>query len=226
MNKTCSLLLAFALAACANSNSKTDSPPDPWATVGDEDPLASADLAETSGAALDEEATDDSATNRRGQLNVKVMINEEPLTVPVKILGEDDKIVAQGSAGDTFTLPPGQYVASAEVTNDEMLVDTPERRSEVVEVRPTENQTATVEFGRARVRLQVLKSGKKVRGSRVVLRRSGGEETVLDFEPNDDHISISPGRYDAVVHLGKDEISVTGLVFMGGATQTVPIRVK
>jgi hypothetical protein len=89
-----------------------------------------------------------------------------------------------------------------------------------------QEQTVNIDFPLSRVRIRVTRRGRPVARWRMEIRRQGAEEgEPLTIQASNDHIPITPGRYDATLHVGRDEITVNGIIFQGGATMDVPVNV-
>ena len=158
------------------------------------------------------------------------------ITIQFKVGGEDasgeltvrsaDGAEQRGQPGAAMTLEPGTYVIVARITDENVLVDRPTIEQELV-VSPGDVRNEIVEFPRARVRLQVMRRGRNAGRARVTLTRTVlGSQEVQVQAGGTEHIPITPGRYNGVVRVGNQEITVEGITFMGGATQDVPININ
>jgi hypothetical protein len=165
-------------------------------------------------------------TTGPARLTVQVLIEGEAVDAQVRVLNDAGEVVDEGRPGRAIAVPSGRYAVEADVKDESLLVDTPTRRVAGIFLEPGDEHVEEVEVGRAQVRLRVLQGGREVRNARVELRYSGSEEVVHDYKPGKDHIAISPGRYDAMVHLPKSQVKVEGLIFQPGATQSIPIKVE
>jgi hypothetical protein len=81
-----------------------------------------------------------------------------------------------------------------------------------------------VTFRWAKIRLDVQVGGHSQRGVPVKLMRAG--EVVAELKSGEPLQAISPGKYEADVLLHGRTIHVTGLQFLEGAEQTVPVRAQ
>jgi hypothetical protein len=160
------------------------------------------------------------------RLSVKLLLGNEEVPGRVRVLSASGETVKEGRAGQTFSVPAGRYVLEGEITDESVLADTPTKRGESFELAAGERRTEAVELGRSRIKLKVLRRGREVRDAKVKLRRKGGERVILELTVGDEYLSISPGRYDATVEFGNNRVEVDGLIFQGGATQTIPVRVQ
>ncbi|MFW6051173.1 MAG: hypothetical protein ACODAU_08360 [Myxococcota bacterium] len=217
-------LIAFLLTACGNG-AGTDATADPEptaATAGGEGPDV-----ETERASMGVNAAEEAEPDGEGQLTVQILVDGEQTPGRVQVQDQEGEVVSEGASGDTFTVPTGHYVLVGHVEDASILVDTPTKESGPIAIGADEERTEEIEIGRAKVRLKIYKGQRRIRNARVELRQEGGEEVVHEYKPGNDHIRISPGRYDAVVHLPKDtQVDVDGLIFMPGATQDIPIRIN
>jgi hypothetical protein len=163
-----------------------------------------------------------------GQIRVTNVVRGEEVGGTVQVLSADGEVVAEGSSGDTFTVDSGQYRVQGAITDDSILIDTPSHALDgAVTVSPGETATARIDFPVSRVRIEVRRGGRSVARWRLTVTRQGpepGEEIVL--EPSEEHVAITPGRYDGTLRFGGQQIEVSGLIFQGGATQTVPVNVN
>ena len=161
------------------------------------------------------------------RLTARIVMNGEPIAGKVRIEDANGQTVAEGVAGHTFAMPAGRYRVFGEVTDASILADTPTREAEDPAIlEPGESVTHDVEMGQAQIRLSVIQNGRRVRVWRMELRRPGADETILELTPSTRHVSMSPGRYEGVMHVRGDAIQVSGLIFMGGATQDIPVRLR
>lgn len=163
----------------------------------------------------------------KAELTVRITIDGKQVPGDVQVLNEARDVVHEGSSGDTFSVPAGAYSLVGTVKDETILVDTPTKEADSILVEPGEERTEEIEVGRAKVRLKIYDGRRHVRRADVALRREGGEEVIYEFTPGKKHIVISPGRYDAVVTLPNEtKVEVDGLIFMPGATQEIPLRIK
>lgn len=207
------------VAACGGSQAPAEAPE---ATSGNEVVAAPQSTEPEEG--LDE--TEEPAPSGPARLVVRIEVDGRESPGEIVVLDENQSVVGRGQSGAPFSLPAGRYTLQTRIDDPAVLVDKPSRTMNVL-LDPGEEASTTVEFGRSRVRLRVEKNGKAVRDARVVLKREASDEVVLDYTPGDDHVAISSGRYDATVHFRDGSLApVSGLVFMPGATQDVPIRVR
>jgi hypothetical protein len=157
------------------------------------------------------------------------------ITIQIKVGGEDasgelviraaDGTETRATSGSPVTLEPGTYVIAASITDQSVLIDRPSLEQELI-VSPGDVRNEIVEFARSRVRLRVVRRGRPVGRARVTLTRTVLGSQEVQVQTSDDHIPITPGRYNGVVRIGNEEITVEGITFMGGATQDVPININ
>ena len=213
-----SLLLA---AACGGGGATTEdtTEPDPVAdTSGDDD-------------GMDEEPVEAAVAPRPasgpGQIHVVNVVRGEEVGGTVQVIDESGSVVAEGSAGGIFNVDSGTYTVRGTITEDSVMIDTPTFHSdELVEVPAGGTGEARVVFPVARVRFAVTQRGRAVaRWTLRVTRQGRDAGEPIQLSPSQDHVAITPGRYDAVLNTGGNEVAVSGLIFQGGATQTVPVAV-
>lgn len=219
MRNLAPLAIALILIACGGSQAATDD----TAALDDTAPVQDETLAdETSG----DEEPEPPATGP-GQLRVLNRVGGEDSTGTVRVLSASGDVVAEGTSGDTFTVEAGSYRLVGEITDADVLIDTPTRESDgMITVLAGQEQTATIDHPRARVRLRVTRRGRPVARWRMEVRRQGEEGAEpLELRNSDQHTPITPGRYDATLHFGANRIEVTGIIFQGGATMDVPVNV-
>ncbi|MFK7990231.1 MAG: hypothetical protein AB8I08_29695 [Sandaracinaceae bacterium] len=215
--------LLVSLTACGGGEA-TDEEPTPVATTGDEAPAES-----PARNAPADEPPPAPPPSGPGQLTVQVEAGGNEVSATVRVVDSGGDTVAEGQAGQTFALEAGQYRVYAAIGDDSVLIDTPTREYDGrAVVSPGDTEEVTVEFGIARVRLDVRRGGRSVARWSARVRRQGGMsgDEEIELTPSEDHVAISPGRYDATLTLGGEQISVNGLIFQGGATQTVPVNVN
>jgi len=158
---------------------------------------------------------------------IQVMVDGQPAAGEVRLLTVSGGLVGEGLAGTSFEVEPGQYRAYGRVSDRSVLADTTERRAaDRVTVSPGQELSSNIEFTTSRVRLTVVRGGRAVRAWRVELRPTGSDETVLEVTPSTDYIAVTAGSYSALVHMGRTQIEVSGLVFPPGARIQLPIRVQ
>jgi hypothetical protein len=219
MRVIASSVLTLCLAACGGGEGSSGDPYEPSGSTGGE----ASPRAERRGEAGDAKGVTPSGPAR---ITVRVLVEDEPVAGHVQLLDRGGDVVKEGRSGETFAVPAGQYTIVAQIKDANVLVDKPTRQFPGIFLEEGEELTEDVEIGRARVRLRVVKAGREVRNARIQLRRSGAEEVVLDYTPGNDHISITPGRYDATVHIAGAQIRVEGLIFQPSATQNMPININ
>lgn len=186
-------------------------------TTGDE--VARPEVLEE--AAVEEEVVEEAAEEAPGEVRVALRIGNAPATGTVQLLDASGAVAAEGAAGDAFTVPSGTYRVVATLAEGQLAGAMP--REESIYVEPGTNER-TISWEVTRVRFVVRRRGQPVNRWRIVAQREGGEELV--FEPSEEPRVVMPGRYSAVLTFGAQRVEVNGLIFQGGATQTVPIDVN
>jgi hypothetical protein len=158
-------------------------------------------------------------------VTVRIVVGGEEVQGSVALANEAGETAAEGNAGETFNVQSGFYQITATIADESVLIDTP-TRTEETQIPAGDAQTIDVEFPRARVRLNVTRNGRPLRHPEITLFRQGSEEPSATFRVSDEHVPISPGRYEADVKLRGHEIRVRGLTFMDGATQNIPVNIE
>ncbi|MCU0673244.1 MAG: hypothetical protein MUE69_10685 [Myxococcota bacterium] len=156
-----------------------------------------------------------------GQVRIVLKVGNETAAGRVQLLDESGAVVAEGGAGESFTLPEGRYRVVATLDPGALAGATP--REDALFVEPGQSER-TITWEVTRVRFAVRRRGQPVSRWRIVAQREGGEE--LTFEPTEEFRVVMPGRYRAVLTFGAQRVEVNGLIFQGGATQTVPVDVN
>ncbi len=161
------------------------------------------------------------------RVTVRVLLGEEELPIRLQVLRmPSGERVFEVRSGTMVRLEPGRYALRARIGDASLLADQPEKQGEPFSVAAGEAREEELIFGRARVQLRVFRGHRRIRKGRVELRRAGSDEVILTLPISERFVPVSPGRYDATVHFGREKIDVSGLTFQGGAEQVVPIRVR
>jgi len=156
---------------------------------------------------------------------IKAVMGGTEVAARVRVL-DGDRVVAEGQAPLSAQMTAGTYTFTAEISDAALLVDTPTVRNEDVTVAAGGPRDVTIQIPRAQVRLKVVRGGREIRNPEITLMHQGSTEAVYRFHPGAQHISISPGRYEADVKMGTQVIHVQGITFMDGATQDIPIEIN
>ncbi len=165
--------------------------------------------------------------NGPARVTVKVILGEEELPIRLEVVRvPSGERVFEVRSGTMVRLEPGTYALRAHVEDASLLADTPRKQGDPFTVSAGEERTEELTFGRARVQLRVFRGSRRIRKGKIELRRAGSDEVLLTLPISDRYVAISPGRYDATVHFGREKVDVSGLTFQGGAEQIVPIRVR
>lgn len=177
---------------------------------------------ETSGA---EEEEPPPATGP-GRLRVVNRVGGEDSSGRVRVLNDAGEVVAEGASGESFVVDSGTYRVVGEITDADVLIDKPTREAGPVTVVAGEEQTATIDHPRSRVRLRVTRRGRPVAQWRMEVRPQANPEAApITLRASDRHTPITPGRYDGTLRFGSQRIEVSGIIFQGGATMDVPVNV-
>jgi hypothetical protein len=152
---------------------------------------------------------------------IDVKTGDAPGNGRIRVLTSNGDEVAHGGSGQAINVPPGVYVLSVQNLD---LVDKPERRRRDVELDAGAPTRHTSEWPVAEVKLITRVGGRPTR-TQVVLQHQGGGTPVATFYSGT-LVKISPGRYQADVHHGQNVTTVTGLQFIEGAIQEIPVSVR
>lgn len=190
----------------------------------DEQPVADPPVAEEE-EAVEEEADEPPATGP-GQLRVVNRVGGRDASGTVRVLNDAGETVAEGTSGETFTVEAGTYRVVGAITDASVMIDRPTHEADGgVTVLAGQEQTVSIDFPVSRVRIRVTRRGRAVARWRMEVQRQGAQGAPLTLQSSNDHIPITPGRYDATLHFGNERIQVTGIIFQGGATMDVPVNV-
>ena len=202
-------------------------------TSGDEDPWGDVDLGgDPDDLQVDDEPDEATVAQARttptgpGRLRVINRVMSEDVGGTVKVLDESGSVVASGNSGDTFTLPAGNYRLTGEVTDDEVVLGGASKESDETVALPAGGEaTGTVNFSVAHVKVRVERGGRVIRTWQMELTRQGSQSPI-NLRSSDGFLHIRAGRYDGTLRFGTTRIEVTDIIFQGGASGEVPIRVE
>jgi len=198
----------FTLSGCAGALTFAEPLP-PGASVGDEPPPAAASFYK--------------ANTGRGSVVVTAKVDGQPAAARVKVLDGSSKPVVEGATGESISLPAGTQRISVTIVDAGALLDKPTQNLSVF-IESGKSTPVDVTFRWAKVRLDVLVGGRSQGKVPVKLFRGG--QAVAELQSGSAPQAISPGKYEADVLLRGRTIHVTGLVFLEGAEQTVPVRAQ
>jgi hypothetical protein len=159
------------------------------------------------------------------EVTIAVKVGNDDAAATVSLVNEAGETAAEGPAGQAFTVQSGSYQVTATIGDASVLIDTPSQTQDA-QLVPGEPQTVEVRFMRAMVHLAVTRNGRPIRHPEVTLFRQGSDEPAATFRVSNDHVPISPGRYEADVKIRGHEIRVSGLIFPDGATQNIPVNIE
>ena len=156
-------------------------------------------------------------------LTVSASVKGANVAAHVRLLRADGSAAAEGDAGQKLTVPSGDYSLDVQVTDESVLVDRPNKRSEVT-LAPGGDLSQSVSFPWARIKLNVQVNGKLDPSAVVRILRQGA--IVAEIRSGGDYVNVSPGRYKAVVKTRGAEIEVDQIMFPEGATREMPVPVQ
>ena len=159
-----------------------------------------------------------------GSIVINVVADGAPAKaeVVVKTATAEAQQVATGKAGTPISVPDGTY--DIDVTCTEML-DHPVQNLRGIKVAGAP-VSRDVSFAAGWTTLNITKGGKALRGTKIKLRKVGGEELPLEAKSGEQFRS-SPGNYEADVVFGQGKAkathSITGIQVYDGAKRTIPV---
>jgi hypothetical protein len=156
-------------------------------------------------------------------MTVRVLVDGQPVRAHVRILDTTGRAQSDAESGTVIPLRAGNYRIELQVSDAAALADTPKQVREVY-LQAGKNTEIEASFPWARVTLNVLVGGSSRAGVPVKLIRNG--EVVAQLTSGAKPAAVTPGKYEADVLLKGTTIRVKGLMFLEGATQTIPVRVR
>ncbi len=155
-------------------------------------------------------------------LIIQVKTGGEPASnAIVRVLSSNGDEIAKGRSGEAIRVPIGTYTLAVK-NND--LIDHPEKRRPNVVLRGGAPIQHTSQWAVARVKLITRVGGRAIK-TKVVLHHQGGGNAICEFQSGT-FIRVSPGRYEANVHRGSSVTKVSGLQFIDGAEQQIPVNIQ
>jgi len=217
-----SSLFILALAACGGSEATDGDEVVDYAPEGGNETAGEEQVTEPP---TENVAEPDPIPTGPVDVTVTLRVGTDDVEGTVALINEAGETVAEGNGGQTFNVQSGAYQVSATIADASVLIDTPTVTQDA-QLTAGETQTVEVTFPRARILLNVTRGGRALRRPEVTLYRQGSEEPAASFRVGQNHVPISPGRYEADVKLRGHEIRVRGLTFMDGATQSIPVNIE
>jgi hypothetical protein len=220
---TAIMSVGLAASGCGSGRG-AEEPVAPAASEGEEPPPDVAQASDPEEHAEPEErapAPSTKAAFGRGSVVVTARVDGQPVAARIKVLEGAQGL--EGTTGDTISLPAGTQRISVTIADTQSLLDKPTQNMSVF-IEPGKSTPVDVTFRWARVKLDVLVGGRSQGSVPVKLFRGG--EPVAELKAGGAPQAITPGKYEADVMLKGRTIHVTGLVFLEGAEQTVPVRAQ
>lgn len=209
----CGLLIA----SCAKPAEPTETTP--ASTGGEQAPSAPA-AAEPPAA---EPVAAPPAPSAPATLTVEAAVKGEVKPATVQLIDSEGEQAAAGKGGESLSVPSGEYTLIVSIEDPKVLADRPTQRTPIT-IAPGQNPTERVDFPWASVQLKVRVNGEPESKATVRLMRQGA--VIATVESGGEHITLSPGRYQAEVVTRDATIEVKMLLFPEGATQSLPVDVK
>lgn len=157
-------------------------------------------------------------------VTIEVTVKGKPVAAAIQLRDQVGKVAAEGKAGEKIVTSSGKYEAAVQITDESALVDKPTKRL-TIELRPGQDAKEQMSFPWAKIRLHVKVGGKLDPNAKVNLLRDGAVVASVQ-SAGQDYVQISPGRYQAEVHLKKTKAMIDNVMFPEGATQDVPVDVQ
>jgi hypothetical protein len=173
---------------------------------------------------LEEEASAPSEVpSGPASLTVEVSVQGESKPAAIKVIAADGRELASGKTGERLTLESGEHTLLVAIEDAKVLADRPTKRMPLT-LLPGDDVEQKVEVPWASDQLNVRVNGQLERNATVRVLKQGAE--VAKVKSNAEHITLSPGRYQAEVKTRGATILVEQVLFPEGATQTVPVDVR
>jgi hypothetical protein len=158
-----------------------------------------------------------------GNVNVRVLVAGQVVPAHIRIFDASGNVASEAESGTPISLRAGSHRIELQVSDAASMADTPKQGREIfLEAGKTIEVEAT--FPWAKIQLNVMVHGRSQPGVVVKLLRNG--QVVAEMKGGAKPTAITPGKYEADVMLKGMTIRVKGLMFLEGATQTVPVRVQ
>lgn len=220
------LVITISLGACGGSEPTSEPAPTVAPSTGNE---------QGDEEAVDEEAVDEKASAEEegpaepqapaagpAQLTVIAKVGNDAVSAHVKVTDESGAVVAEGTSGSALNVQSGALIIEAHIEDESVMVDKPTVRHEV-DVPPGAH-SEEVRFPRARVKVSVSVNGKPDTKATVTLTRNGVNVVTLTSGAAD-FVSITPGRYGALVKAHNAEITVPDVVIPEDSSRNIPLSV-
>jgi len=213
-------MLSAALIGCGGAEPAAE-PVEPTATA----PTSGSEEEPIEEEAVEEEAVEEPAAPASGpaQLTVVTKVGSDVVAAHVKVLGADGATVAEGEAGTALTVQSGSLTIEAKINDAAIMIDMPTTRHEF-EAAAGATLTETVSFPRARVKFNVSVNGRADAKATVTLMRNGAVVVTIPAS-TPDFVSVTPGRYSAVIKSRGAEITVAEMVISEDSTRAIPLNV-
>lgn len=160
-----------------------------------------------------------------GSLKIVIKSSGQDATGNIRILTAevDPQLVDEGPAGRSYQLKAGNY--DVEVTMDTTL-DKPQKRLRDVRIKAGELTEREINFPVGTIKL-IPKRGRRKVGSKLRWRYAGGGDWFEKSTRVGEPITLSCGRYDAEVQIGRMKIVIADVqVYEGSRTVSAPVTMR
>lgn len=223
------LLLVGALAVGCSST-QTEGPEEPEVEATDPgegsvepEETGNVDTFEDSGSVGETEESEP-VSGGAGRLKVKISAGGEPGSAKLRIItaSAEPQVVDEGSSEQTYDLPAGRYDVEATIST---TLDPAQKRLQDVPVKAGETTERTIEFPVGTLKLQPMRGNSPVK-SKVRWRYGGGGDWFEKTSNTGEEITLSAGRYDAEIMIGKMAITISDIqVYEGKRTLSPQVTV-
>lgn len=217
------LLFTVSLIACSGTqNGGAEEPTDEGLSheSGDttDDPLTADPVTEP-----EPEPEPEPTASGPGELRLEVTAGGEPAMGKLRILTAEvePELVMETESSKTVELPSGDY--DVEVTNTSLL-DRPEKRLRDVPVKAGELTERELDFPVGTIILNPRRGRGTIR-SEVHWRYAGGGDWFEETSRTGEELTLSTGRYDAQIKIGRTEVVINDIqVYEGRRTLSPAVQ--
>jgi hypothetical protein len=172
-----------------------------------------------------EEAAEAPMTGGTGRLRVKITTSGEAASAKLRILTSavEPQVVEEGTSEQTFDLRAGRYDVEATLST---TLDHAQKRLQDVPIKAGETTERTIDYPVGTIVLQPMRGASKVR-SKIRWRFQGGGDWFEQTSNTGEELTLSAGRYDAEIMVGKMAITINDIqVYEGKRTLSPQVTVS